>query len=142
MSGDRRTAPPPSGLNPPRRVPGPAGDDLDLEHLAGEVCERYYLEFADEDARYGEAGRAWCRHDNQHLLNWAAESVEGLVDLDHQVAWLAKVLEARDFPLDRLARNLELGGDVVREHVDRGEPMALALTGAAAMVRDRGTFLD
>jgi hypothetical protein len=30
---------------------------------------------------------------------------------------LARVLEARDYPLDRLARSLELGGDVLDERV-------------------------
>jgi hypothetical protein len=128
-------------MAPPATVTGPAGDALDLEALARAVCERYYAEFDDEDARYGEAGRAWCRHDNQHLLNWAALDAAGMVVLADQVAWLARVLEARAFPLDRLARNLELGAAVVRERVARGEPMARALDAAALMVGERGSFL-
>jgi hypothetical protein len=134
MVPDRGVAPP-SGMAPPAAVAGPAGDDLDLHELAGAVCGRYYEEFTDEDARYGDAGRLWCVHDNQHLLNWAALDVAGAVILDEQVAWLARVLEARDFPLHRLARNLELGAEVVRARVDGGEPMALRLEGAAASVR-------
>jgi hypothetical protein len=111
--------------------------------LAAAVCERYYGEYTDEDAVYGEVGRLWCRHDNQHLLNWAALDAAGTVTLDEQVAWLARVLEARQFPILRLARSLELGGEVVREQLgDGGEPMAAALDGAAAMIRRRGTFLD
>jgi hypothetical protein len=141
MSPSRRTAPP-TGMNPPRRAEGPGGVDLDLVALAGEVCTRYYEEFSDEDDRYGEAGRAWCQHDNQHLLNWAADAVQGYVDLDREVSWLARVLEARDFPIERLARSLELGGDVVREHVEDGHEIADALAGAGARVRARGTFLD
>jgi hypothetical protein len=31
------------------------------------------------------------------------------------VTWLAGVLGARDFPLDRLARDLEIAADVVRD---------------------------
>ncbi len=137
---DRRTAPPPSGLNPPRTAPGPDGTTLDLVLLAEQVCTLYHQEFTDEDERYGEAGRLWCRHDNQHLLNWAAESLDGLVDLHREVAWLAGVLESRDFPLDRLARNLDLGAEVVRARVPQGGSLAAALAGAAAMVRERGTF--
>jgi hypothetical protein len=128
---DRGVAPP-SGMAPPASAPGPAGDTLDLAALAAAVCGRYYEEFADEDARYGEAGRLWCVHDNQHLLNWAALDVAGAVDLGEQVAWLARVLAARDFPIDRLARNLELGAAVVREQVAGGEPMAARLEAAAA----------
>lgn len=140
---NRRVAPP-SGMAAPHEVPSPAGDGhvLDLVALAKGVCSRYYNEFADEDERYGPAGRAWCVHDNQHLLNWAALDAAGSVDLDAQVAWLARVLEARDFPLDRLARNLDLGAAVVRDEVgDGAEAMAAALEGAARMVRERGTFL-
>lgn len=121
----------------PCSVPGPGGRDLDLVDLAGRVCERYYVEFADEDQRYGETGRAWCLHDNQHLLNWGAMAADGLVDLDHEVAWLARVLGKRDFPLDRLARDLEIGGEVVREQVPGSEVMAAALDQACAMVRTR-----
>jgi hypothetical protein len=33
---------------------------------------------------------------------------------ERQLAWLAGVLEARDFPLERLARNLEIAAAVVR----------------------------
>ncbi|HEU4975556.1 MAG TPA: hypothetical protein VFT50_10745 [Baekduia sp.] len=145
MSGgpDRRVAPP-SGMAAPREAPAPDGEGvLDLVALAEAVCARYYDEFSDEDQRYGEAARLWCVHDNQHLLNWAALDVAGSVELDAQVAWLARVLEARAFPLDRLARNLELDAVVVRDAVGAdAEPMATALERAAAMVRERGTFLD
>jgi hypothetical protein len=131
---DRGVAPP-SGMAPPAAVAGPAGDTLDLRALASAVCARYYAEYDDEDARYGDAGRLWCVHDNQHLLNWAGLDVAGAVVLEEQVAWLARVLGARDFPLDRLARDLELAAAVVREQVDGGEPMARRLEAAAASVR-------
>jgi hypothetical protein len=134
MTPDRSVAPP-SGMPPPAAVTGPAGDELDLRALAAAVCGRYYEEYADEDARYGDAGRQWCVHDNQHLLNWAALDVAGAVVLDEQVAWLARVLDARGFPVDRLARDLELAAEVVRARVDGGEPMAQRLAAAAAGLR-------
>jgi hypothetical protein len=135
----------PSGMAPPTAAPSPVpgGPELDLHALAAAVCERYYAEYADEDAVYGEVGRLWCQHDNQHLLNWAALDVAGAVSLDEQVTWLARILESRSFPLLRLARSLELGSDVVRSAVGvGGEPMAERLLGAAAMIRERGTFLE
>jgi hypothetical protein len=46
-------------------------------------------------------------HDNQHVFNWAALSLTGSLPFFEQIAWLARILEARDFPLDRLARSLE-----------------------------------
>jgi hypothetical protein len=132
---------PPSGQPPPARAELADGTELDLEALAREVCDRYRAEYADEEERYGEAGMAWCRHDNQHLVNWAVLDTREYVVLDEQVAWLAKVLEAREFPLDRLARNLDIAAGVVGERVAGGEAVAAALTGAAAMVRSRATFL-
>jgi hypothetical protein len=132
---------PPSGQPPPARAELADGTELDLEALAREVCDRYRAEYADEEERYGEAGMAWCRHDNQHLVNWAVLDTREYVVLDEQVAWLAKVLEAREFPLDRLARNLDIAAGVVGERVAGGKAVAAALTGAAAMVRSRATFL-
>jgi hypothetical protein len=141
-----RRVEPPSGTAPPAAAPSPVpgGDDLDLEALAAAVCERYYAEFTDEDAVYGAVGRLWCQHDNQHLLHWAALDAAGMVSLDEQVAWLARVLEARSFPLPRLARSLELGAAVVRDALGAAaaEPLAARLEGAAGMVRERGTFLE
>src|SRR5690349_14737581 len=85
----------PSGTAPPTAAPSPVeGDDseIDLYALAAATVERYYAEFTDEDAVYGEVGRLWCQHDLQHLLNWAALDVAGHVTLDDQVAWLARIL--------------------------------------------------
>jgi hypothetical protein len=132
---------PPSGQPPPQRAELADGTELDLEALAREICERYRGEYPDEEERYGEAGVLWCRHDNQHLVNWAVLHTREFVVLDEQVAWLAKVLEAREFPLDRLARNLDIGAEVVAERVAGADEVAAALGGAAAMVRSRPTFL-
>jgi hypothetical protein len=98
----------PSGAAPPEEAGG-----LELRPLADAVVERYALEFPDEDERYEpKVWRAWCRHDTQYLLQWAVLDVELSADLQANVAWLARILAARDFPLDRLARTLELAADV------------------------------
>ena len=57
------------------------------------------------------------------------------MDLGRQVSWLAQVLEAREFPLEHLARNLELAGDVVAERVVDGPEVAARLRAAAGGVR-------
>jgi len=95
-------------MTPPARA-----DGIDLVALATEICARYRAEFPDEQERYGDAGMAWCMHDNQHILNWAVGARNGLIDLEHELGWLARVLAARDFPLERLARDLEIAAEVV-----------------------------
>lgn len=140
----RRAAEPPSGEAPPSSAE--LGDDepLDLIELAREICRRYRAEFPDEEERYGPAGAVWCVHDNQWLLSWGAESVAGYLDMDAEVGWLASVLEARGFPLDRLCRDLEIAAEVVLERVNGtlGTQLAGVLVDAVRFVRSRGTFID
>ncbi|MCW2525538.1 MAG: hypothetical protein JWM76_398 [Pseudonocardiales bacterium] len=135
----------PPGGEPPPAISAPLrnGAALDLVALAGEICLRYRGEFPDEIKRYGEVGNAWCRHDNQHLLNWAVEAVNGFVDMNSEVGWLASVLAARNFPIERLARSLDIGADVVRERVDvvAVEQLAKVLSEAATYVRSGVTTL-
>lgn len=134
---------PPSGEPPPPSVALNGGEPLDLAALSQEICRRYLEEFPDEVERYGEVGFAWCVHDNQYLLHWAAEAAEGFLDMKREVAWLGSVLEARGFPLDRLARDLEIAAEVGRDRLDQdqAERLAEVLADAAAFVRSRGSFL-
>jgi hypothetical protein len=135
----RRPAPP-GGWPPPPRVTL-AGVAVDLNALARATAERYFEAYPEDLERYGDLAREWEIHDTQHLLNWAVGDVEGYVELEAQVAWLAGVLEARDFPLEHLAGNLELAGAVVEEQLEGGGEVAARLRAAGAMVRERGTFL-
>jgi hypothetical protein len=129
-----RTAPP-SGWPPPTEAR--LGDQtIGLEPLAAATADRYFERFPEDLQRYGEAGRAWAVHDTQHLLHWAIGDVEGLVDMQHHVAWLAGVLDARDFPLEHLAANLELAADIVEERLG-AEDVAERLRAAAIGVRTR-----
>jgi hypothetical protein len=89
------------------------GKAIQLAPIASLICSRYRVEFPDERARHGDAGEAWCLHDNQWLLSWAVNDVLGATDLGEQVRWLARVLHARDFPLPRLTRDLEIAAEVV-----------------------------
>jgi hypothetical protein len=134
---------PPSGQPPPTEARLHDGPPIDLAATAREICRRYRAEFPDEAERYGDAGIAWCVHDNQHILNWAAGSVNGYVDLERELAWLARVLESREFPLDRLARDLDIAADVVHEQVGgaAGDELGRVLGGGAAFVRSKDSFL-
>jgi hypothetical protein len=139
----RRLEPPDGDATPTVGWLEDESEALDLTPLAQEICRHYRQEFPDEAERYGDAGNAWCVHDNLHLLNWGVEALNGYVDMRHEVEWLAVVLEARNFPIDRLARNLDLGAEVVRRDVGAaaGERLAGVLADAAAFVRSRDTFL-
>jgi hypothetical protein len=136
----RRTAPP-SGWPPPSRaVLG--GAEVALEPLAEKIADRYFARFPEDLGRYGDdVARAWELHDTCHVLSWAIGTVEGHGDLDGQVRWLARILEARDFSLEHLAANLELAGDVVAERLEGGAAVADGLRAAAAMVRGTPSFL-
>ena len=50
--------------------------------------------------------------------------------------WLANILRARDFPVEQLARNLELAADVCAGEL--GEGVAARLRNAASLVRSDG----
>jgi hypothetical protein len=128
-----RTAPP-SGWPPPTQAKL-AGAPVELEPLAALIADRYFARFPEDIERYGDAGRAWELHDTQHLLNWAMGDVEGFIDMHGQVAWLARVLAARDFPLEHLAVNLELAAEVVYEQLKGGAPVAERLLAASVTVR-------
>jgi len=136
----RPTAPP--GGWPPPATAKLAGTELALGPLAAAVAERYFERYPEDLERYGDAARAWEVHDTQHLLNWAVGDVEGHIDLERQVSWLAGVLEARDFPLEHLAGNLELAAEVAEAEVDGGAAMAARLRDAAGRVRGTKSFLQ
>ncbi|HTP22902.1 MAG TPA: hypothetical protein VMJ65_25065 [Solirubrobacteraceae bacterium] len=132
---------PPSGMPPPEAVISPHGQELDLVALARDTCVTYDAEFPDERERYGPAGAEWCRHDCQHLLNWAVLSLTEALDFEAQLAWLARVLEARDFPIPRLARCLEMLAHAVRDAVPDEPEVAARLDIGAEFVASRPSFL-
>ena len=137
---DRRTQPP-GGWPPPDRATL-AGREVELLPLAVAVSQRYFQRYPEDLERYGDLARQWEIHDTQHLLNWAIGDVEGHVELERQVGWLAGVLEARDFPLEHLAGNLELAADVVGAELAGADALAGRLRDAAAHVRGRESFLQ
>jgi hypothetical protein len=131
----RRVAPP-SGSPVPTSVEL-AGHDIALAPLAQSVAERYFHEFPQDLERYGDAARAWEIHDTTHCLHWAVLDVDGFADLHREATWLAHVLAARGFPLEHLARNLELAADVIDEQLsETGQPVAARLRSAATTVRE------
>lgn len=141
MAQSPRNLQPPGGSAPPLEATFPGGPIVRLEPLADAVCAAYYKCYGDEDLRYGTVGRAWCKHDNQHLLAWAAqEAVRHDDSLDRNIDWLCRVLAARSFPLERLAHDLQLaaieveslaGGDEVADQLRRAADRVAETSGVA-----------
>ena len=132
---ETRLHPPHGGTPPPATAKLPNDMTLELRPLAKEICAHYRREFPDEEGRYGDAGQEWCVHDNQHILNWAAleaAGVEGL--LERQLGWLARVLAARSFPVERLRRDVAIAAEVVRQAHPAAAAVADALEAAEARV--------
>lgn len=129
-------------MPPPEHVTGPQGRRIDLVAIARRTCLAYDREFPDERERYGPAGAEWCRHDTQHLLNWAVLSLTQDVDFERELAWLARILEARDFPLPRLARCLELLAQTTRESVPDVPQVAERVQHGAGFIASHESFLS
>jgi hypothetical protein len=125
----------PSGGAPPELATLPDGRTLELAPLAREIARRHRLEFADEEQRYGDRGIEWCVYDNQWLLSWAVTAACGWDDFNRQLAWLAGILESRGYPVDRLARDLEIAEQVAAEAVPSADVSVseLLLSGAEAV---------
>ena len=116
------------------------GETLRLVALAEEVADRFLAEYPDEALRHGERGHEWCIHDNHYLLAWAVDDLAGLGLIKRQVAWLSGVLAARGYPLEHLARDLEIAADVVHERAGRAGPAVRErLLAGADVVRRRRT---
>ena len=134
----RPVAPPRGGTAPPDRTRLAGGERAFLAPLAYEAARRHLEEFPDERERYGDAGLEWCAHDVQWILSWAAlesDGADGL--LREQLAWLARVLEARGYPVDRVGRAVEIAADVTHErHGAAADALVATLRAGAAALRD------
>src|SRR4051794_24618155 len=136
MTSSRRDVAPPSGGTAPPASAVVRGETLHLSPLAHEISRRFMEEFPDEAERYGEAALAWCVHDNQWLLGWAAEDIElGGGHFLGQVLWLANVLGSRDYPVERLVRDLELAAEVVGDETEGRRELVARLRGGADALR-------
>lgn len=113
-------------MAPPATATLPDGTRLELRPLAQSISDAHFARHPDELARYGEAGREWCTHDNQHLLNWAALDLAGRIDFDAQLRWLARVLASRGYPIEGLADNLRSGESVLSRRASSASLRALA----------------
>jgi hypothetical protein len=106
---------PPGGFNPPQAFRLDDGTQIDLTPLARKLCEHYYALYPDDLERYGPEGQAWCDHDSRYLLAWGLQDAHAhTLDCVAQVQWLARVLTARSFPIQRLARHVELAAEILR----------------------------
>ena len=119
---------PPSGWPAPRAAR--LGDhDIPLVGRSEAVAERYFERFPEDRERYGDAGFQWAVHDTQHLLNWAIQAEAGYGDLAREVGWLARVLEARDFPMDHFWAHVELCAEAMADHPAVAERLSAVAAG-------------
>ncbi|HEX8742309.1 MAG TPA: hypothetical protein VF712_04165 [Thermoleophilaceae bacterium] len=131
-------------LQRPGGTPPPAeatldGTRIDLAAAAEEVARRYFGEFPEDRESYSPEVWDWAVHDTRYLLSWGVGDLSGFRMLDPQVDWLARVLAARGFPLERLARNLELTAEALAELApDRRERIEALYAAAAARCRASG----
>lgn len=131
MSGAGLPPRAPSGGAPPEVAELPGGERLELAAPAREIARRHRAEYLDEEERYGDRGLDWCANDNQWILAWAAANAAGFENLGSHIEWLAGILEARGYPVERLARDLEIAADVVA-------PLRAVLESGADAVRAGG----
>jgi hypothetical protein len=111
---------------------------VELTPLATEIAHRHRIEFPDEGDRYGDRGLEWCVYDNQWLLSWAFTAACGWGNFDEQLVWLAGVLEARRYPVSRLARDLEIAAEVTAETSKSSEVRVReVLISGAHLLRER-----
>ena len=133
---------PPSGSPPPTQARTPAGRSVDLVLVAKRAAAAFVAAFPDYADRYGPVAVPWCVHDDQHLLNWAILSLDDQVDYERELAWLARVLEARTFPLAWLASGLDVLATSVREVYPALTDVAARVDEGAAFIRSRPSFLE
>jgi len=98
-----------------------------LRPLAEETARRHLERHPEDVDRYGDLAREWAIHDMQHVLSWAFGDHAQLVSLDEQIDWLARVLGARDYPLENLWSCLRTAGEVVEERLEGAAPVAARL---------------
>lgn len=135
MSGERRVEPP-SGMAPPASARLPDGTVVDLAPLAQRITEAHLRRHPEDVARYGdELARAWCTHDNQHLLAWAIMDA----DLEGQLAWLARILDARGYPVANLVDNVATCAEIVGDAIPSpaGRTVADRMRAAARGLADQ-----
>ena len=127
----RREVARPTGWSPPVEAWfGP--ERVDLRPLADETARRHLERHPEDVDRYGDLARDWAVHDMQHVLHWAFGDHARLVSLDEQVGWLARVLGARDYPLENLWSCLRTAAEVVEDQVPEAAPVAARLREVAA----------
>jgi hypothetical protein len=88
------------------------GRALALQPVAAAASDHHLADHPELIERYGAHTYAWCVHDLQWLLLWAAQDADGQgVDFAEQLDWLVRVLAARDYPLASLADALDTLAD-------------------------------
>lgn len=113
----------PSGMSPPEIAESGNGNQIQLRPLAELVTARHLERHPEDVERYGrEMAQAWGVHDTQHLLAWAIADA----DLSGQLAWLARVLDARGYPVANLIDNVRTAATVAAERLPQAAASQIA----------------
>jgi hypothetical protein len=97
-------------MAPPEEATLSDGDIIALRPLAEHVTAVHLERHPDDLERYGDdLARAWCVHDNQHVLAWAVADL----DLQGQLDWLARILTARGYPVKNLIDSVSTCAEVL-----------------------------
>jgi hypothetical protein len=121
-------------MEPPTEAMTSVGERVELVPLAEAVTVRHLDQHPEDVRRYGQdLARQWCVHDMQHVLAWAI----GDQEFEGQLLWLARVLDARDYPVNNLIDCTSTAADVVEEQVPApaGPEVARRMRAAADALR-------
>ena len=92
-----------------------SGEEVALPPFAEAASDRHLAAHPRSSSATAPHTRAWCVHDLQWLALWAVQDADGQgVDLAAQLDWLARVLDARGYPLVSLADALGTLADELR----------------------------
>ena len=124
-------------MAPPATVMTATGETVELVPLAEEVTRRHLARHQEDVTRYGhELAWEWCVHDMQHVLAWAIADQE----FRGQLAWLARLLDARDYPVNNVFDCVVTAAEVVGQELppEVGPAVAARMRQAADALRSEG----
>ena len=77
-------------------------------------------------------------YDNRWILSWSIMAAGGCGDFHTQLRWLAGIVQTRGYPVQWLARDLEIAAEVTVDALtSASDPVRIILLSGAGAVRAR-----